>query len=50
MRILPTSQYMMMIDTEFVKFRYNHLPMGMCASGDILQAKVDDLPGDIEGV
>ena len=36
--------------TEFGKFRYNRLPGGMCASGDILQAKVEELIGDIEGV
>ena len=24
--------------------------MGMCASGDMFQAKVDELPGDIQGV
>ena len=35
---------------EFGKFRYNRLPMGMCASGDIFQANVDKLLGDIEGV
>ena len=40
----------MTIVSEFGKFRYNHLPMGMCASGDIFQAKVDYLLGDIEGV
>ena len=49
-RIFPVSQYMMMIVTEFGKFIYNHLPMGMCASGDIFQAKVDNVLGDIEGV
>ena len=38
------------IVTEFGKFGYNHLPMGMCANGDIFQAKVDKLIGDIEGV
>ena len=41
---------MMTIVTEFGKFKYNRLPMGMCASGDIFQAKVDKLLGDIEGV
>ena len=34
---------------EFGKFGYNCLPMGMCASGNIFQAKVDELIGDIEG-
>ena len=46
----PTSQDMMTIVTEFGIFRYNRLPIGMCASGDILQAKGDELLGDIEGV
>ena len=36
--------------TEFGKLRYNRLPMGMCDLGDILQAKLDKLLGDIEGV
>ena len=48
-RISPASQYMMTIVTEFRKFRYNRLPMGMCNSSDIFQAKVDKLLGDIEG-
>ena len=38
------------IVTEFGKFKYNHLPMGMCALGDIFQAKVDKLISDIKGV
>ena len=38
------------IVTEFGKFRYNCLSRGMCASGDIVQAKVEKLRGDIEGV
>ena len=46
--IYPASQYMTMIVTEFGKFRYNCLPMGMCASGDIFQAKVGKLLGDIK--
>ena len=41
---------MKIIVTEFGKFRYNHLPLGMCASGDIFQAKADNLPGDVKGV
>ena len=32
------------------KFRYNSLPMGMCASEDIFQSKVDKLLGDTEGI
>ena len=48
--LTPTSKYMMIIVTEFEKFKYNCLPMGMCASGDIFQATVDELLGDIKGV
>ena len=45
-----SSKYMTTIFTGYGKFKYNHLPMGMCASGDIFQSKVDKLFGDIEGV
>ena len=38
------------IVTEFGKFRYTCLPMGMVISGDIFQAKIYDLVGDIEGI
>ena len=44
----PGIHYMMVIVTEFGKFRYNHLYMVMCASGDIFQAKLNKLPGDIK--
>ena len=36
--------------TELGKFKYNRLPIGMCTSGDILQANVDELLGDSKGV
>ena len=49
-RLSPTSQYMTMIVTEIRKFRYNRLPMGICAYGYIFQAKADNLLGDIKGV
>ena len=49
-RISPTSKDMTTIVTEFGKFRYNRLPMGMCASSDIFKAKVDKILGYIEGV
>ena len=49
-RISPASKDMTTIVTEIGKFRYNCLPMGMCALGDILQTKVDKILGDIEGV
>ena len=48
--ISPTSQDMTTIITEFCYLRYNWLPMGMCASGDILQSKVDKILSDIDGV
>ena len=38
------------IVTEIGNFRYNRLPRGMRALGDIFQAKVDELLGYIEGV
>ena len=41
---------MMTIVTEFGKFRYNRLPIGMCASADIYKSKVDKLLGNIKGV
>ena len=47
--ISPASQYMTTIVTKFGKFIYNCLPMGMCASGDIFQAKLDTLLGVIWG-
>ena len=31
------------IITGFGKFRYNHIPTGMCASEDIFQAKLDKI-------
>ena len=40
----------MTIVTESVKLRYNCPLMVMCAYGDIFQAKVDKLVGDIEGI
>ena len=46
----PYNQDMTTSVTEFGKFRYNCLHMGMCDSGDIFQSKVDELLGDIEGV
>ena len=47
-RVYPVSQDMTTIVTEFGKFRYNRLPVGMCASGDIFQSKLDEILGDIE--
>ena len=48
--LLPVSQDMKTIVTEFGKCIYNNLPMGMCASGDIFQAILFELIGDIEGI
>ena len=41
---------MKIVVTEFGKFKYNCLPMGMCALVDILPAKVDKLRVDIKDV
>ena len=49
-RLSPASQYMTTIVTEFGTFKYNRLPMGMCASIDTIQDKLYGLLGDIEGV
>ena len=49
-RLSPTSQDMTAIVTEFGKFEYNRLPMVMCDLGDILQAKLYKMLGDIDGV
>ena len=48
--ISPVRQDMTTIVTEFGKLRYNRLPMGMFTSGDIFQAKVDNLLVYIKGV
>ena len=40
-RLYPASQDLTMIVTEFGKFGYNRLPMVMCASEYIFQAKLD---------
>ena len=47
--ISTKSHYLKNIITEFVKFRYNKVPMRLCASGDIFQAKVEELLSDIKG-
>ena len=49
-RLPPVSQDMTTIVTEFIKLRYNCPPRDMCIPGDIFQAKVDKLLGDIGGV
>ena len=49
-RLSPDSQDMTPFVTKFGKFRYNCLPMGMCASGYIFKAKLDKLLSDIKSV
>ena len=49
-RLSPNIQDTTTIVNECGKFRYNRLHMGMCASVDIFQAKVDELLGDIDGL
>ena len=49
-RFYPSSQEIMTIVTEFEKFRYNCIPLYMCASVYISQAKVYKLISDIECV
>ena len=49
-RIFPASHDMITKVSEFGEFRYNNIPIGMCAPGDISQAKVENLIGYIEGV
>ena len=49
-RLFPAIQDMTKIVNEFGEFIYNCLPMGMCASGDIFQAKVDEILGNIEAI
>ena len=48
--IFPASQDVTAIVTEFGKLRYHRLPIGMWAWGDIFQAKVYELIGDIKGI
>jgi hypothetical protein len=49
--LTPGAKDLTTVVTEFGKFRYNILPMGMCCSDDIFQTKVDQLVlGNIEGV
>ena len=50
LRLSHASQDMTTIVTEFGKCIYNCLLIGMCASGEIFQAKVDCLLGDTKGV
>ena len=47
--IFPKIHDLATMVTEFGKFRYNRISMGLCASDDIFQSKVEELIGDIEG-
>jgi len=49
-RLSEKSSDMCTIVTEFGKFRYKRLPMGVAGSPDVFQAKIYELMGDIEGV
>ena len=49
-RLSLASQDMTIIVTEFDKFGYNGIPMGIYASREIFQAKVNELLGDIKGI
>ena len=46
----PEAADMCTIVTEFGKFRYKRLPMGVAGSPDIFQAKINELLGDIDGI
>ena len=48
--IFLESHDLMTIVTEFGKFRYTRLPMGIFTSGDIFKDKVDKILDDIEDV
>ena len=48
-RLSENSSDMCTIITEFGKFCYLRLPMGVSCSPDIFQAKIYELLGDIEG-
>ena len=49
-RLSDKSADMCTIVTEFGKFRYKRLPMGVAGSPDIFQAKIYELMGDLKGV
>lgn len=49
-RLSPRSSDACTIVTEFGKFKYNRLPMGVSCAPDIFQSKINELLGDIEGI
>ena len=48
-RLSDEASDMCTIVTEFGKYRYKKLPMGVSCSPDIFQSKIYELLGDIEG-
>ena len=48
--ITPGSRDLTTIVTEFGKFRYKRLPMGLCCAPDIFQSKINELLGDLDSV
>ena len=48
-RLSDEASNMCTIVTEFGKYRYKRLPMGVSCSPDIFQSKIYELLGDIEG-
>ena len=49
-RLSPKSSDACTIVTEFGKFKYKRLPMGVSCAPDVFQAKINELLGDIEGI
>ena len=47
-RLSPEASDMCTIVTEFGKFRYLRLPMGVSCSPDIFQSKINELLGDLD--
>eukprot|EP00979_Chaetoceros_neogracilis_P014912 scaffold5028_cov226-Chaetoceros_neogracile.AAC.1 len=48
LRLSSAASDMCTIVTEFGKFRYLRLPMGVSCSPDIFQSKINELLGDLE--
>ena len=49
-QVSPEAQDMCTIITEFGKFKYKRLPMGIVISQDVFQNEIYNLLGDIEGL
>jgi len=50
LKLTPGARDMTTIVTEFGKYRYKRLPMGVSCAPDIFQSKINELLGDINGV